>query len=220
MKHSTEDLTNPDAYTLLERISERLADQFAGIFALETVERYVFESYATLRRTAKVLHYLPILAEHFASERLTALAQSKGAIAKPQPEVLFVCVQNAGRSQLAAALLNLHAQGRVHVRSAGSMPASDINPVVVESLAELGIDVLAGAPAYPKPLTDDVVRAADVVITMGCGDACPVYPGKRYLNWDLADPKDRTLEEVRVIRDEIDARVRELLAEIAPIPAS
>jgi arsenate reductase len=127
------------------------------------------------------------------------------------PEVLFVCVHNAGRSQLAAGLLHHHAAGAVHVRSAGSAPADEINPAVREARAEIGLDI---SREFPKPLTDDVVRAADVVITMGCGDACPVYPGKRYLDWELDDPAGRGIDAVRPIRDEIDRRVRALLAEL------
>ena len=126
-----------------------------------------------------------------------------------QPEVLFVCVHNAGRSQMAAALLHHYAAGRVAVRSAGSAPATSINPAVVTVMAELGIDL---SQEVPKPLTDDGVRAADVVVTMGCGDACPVYPGKRYLDWDLDDPAGKDVEQVRPIRDEIDRRVTALLA--------
>jgi arsenate reductase len=129
------------------------------------------------------------------------------------PEVLFVCVHNAGRSQMAAALLDHHARGRVHVRSAGSEPADQINPAVVEALAELGLDA---AREFPKPLTDEVARAADVIVTMGCGDACPVYPGKRYLDWQLDDPAGQPLEVVRVVRDEIDRRVQDLLADLVP----
>ncbi|MBV8983461.1 MAG: arsenate reductase ArsC [Acidimicrobiia bacterium] len=127
------------------------------------------------------------------------------------PEVLFVCIHNAGRSQMAAALLDHHAQGRVRVRSAGSEPADKVNPAVVQALAEIGLDI---SKEFPKPLTDDAVRAADAVITMGCGDACPVYPGKRYLDWQLADPAGKPIEEVRPIRDDIDRRVRELLDEL------
>ena len=129
------------------------------------------------------------------------------------PEVLFVCVHNAGRSQMAAALLDHHAQGRVHVRSAGSAPADEINPAVAAGMGELGLDL---SNEFPKPLTDEVVRVADVVITMGCGDACPFYPGKRYLDWDLGDPAGMTLEQVRPIRDELDRRVRALLEELVP----
>jgi protein-tyrosine-phosphatase len=129
------------------------------------------------------------------------------------PEVLFVCVHNAGRSQMAAALLDHHAGGGVRVRSAGSAPANEINPAVVQAMAELGLDL---SKEFPKPLTDEAVRAADVVISMGCGDACAVYPGKRYLDWELDDPAGRDLGGVRPIRDEIDRRVRALLAELAP----
>ncbi|GAA3436271.1 arsenate reductase ArsC [Kutzneria kofuensis] len=133
-----------------------------------------------------------------------------------KPEVLFVCVHNAGRSQMAAALLDHHAHGRVTVRSAGSAPADAINPAVVAVMAELGLDL---SKEFPKPLTDDAVRAADVVITMGCGDACPVYPGRRYLDWKLDDPAGRSVEDVRPIRDEIDRRVAELLAELVAADA-
>ncbi|MFF5985980.1 arsenate reductase ArsC [Prauserella flavalba] len=127
------------------------------------------------------------------------------------PEVLFVCVHNAGRSQMAAALLDHHAKGRVTVRSAGSAPADTINPAVVEVMNELGLDL---SKEFPKPLTTDAVQAADVVITMGCGDACPVFPGKRYLDWQLDDPADQPAERIRPIRDDIDRRVRALLAEL------
>ncbi|MPZ65992.1 MAG: arsenate reductase ArsC [Pseudonocardiaceae bacterium] len=130
------------------------------------------------------------------------------------PEVLFVCVHNAGRSQMAAALLHQRAAGRVTVRSAGSEPADSINPAVTEAMTELGIDI---SREFPKPLTDDAVRSADVVVTMGCGDACPVYPGKRYLNWELDDPAGQPVERVRVIRDDIDRRVRQLLADLVPV---
>ncbi len=129
------------------------------------------------------------------------------------PEVLFVCVHNAGRSKMAAALLDHHANGRVQVRSAGSDPADRLNPAVVAAMAEVGID-LSGK--FPKPLTDEAVRAADVVITMGCGDACPIYSGKRYEDWELQDPAGQPVEAVRGIRDDIDARVQQLLAELVP----
>jgi len=127
------------------------------------------------------------------------------------PEVLFVCVHNAGRSQMAAALLDRRAAGTVHVRSAGSEPADRLNPAVVEAMAELGLDI---SREFPKLLTDDAVKAADVVITMGCGDACPLYPGKRYLDWEIEDPAGKSLATVRRIRDEIDARVGVLLHEL------
>ena len=132
------------------------------------------------------------------------------------PEVLFVCVHNAGRSQMAAALLAHHAKGRVHVRSAGSTPADEIDPAVIEAMTEIGLDL---SREFPKPLTDEFVRAADAVITMGCGDACPIHPGKRYEDWELDDPAGRSVEEVRAIRDELDRRVRDLLAELTERPA-
>ncbi|WP_300595164.1 arsenate reductase ArsC [Microbacterium sp.] len=195
----------------LHRATERLAHQFAGIVNEETVERVVFESYTALSRTAKVDTHLASLAEKFARDRLTALAQSKGLIAKPAPEVLYVCVQNSGRSQMAAALTRQIAGNRVHVRSAGSQPGVSILPSVVAVLEEIGISV---DEEFPKPLTDDVVRAADAVITMGCGDACPVYPGKRYLDWELTDPAGLDLDGVREVRDEIRRRVETLVAEL------
>jgi len=135
----------------------------------------------------------------------------KGDTATGVPEVLFVCVHNAGRSQMAAGLLDQLAAGRVHVRTAGSDPSNQINPAAVEAMAEVGVDL---SKEFPKPLTDEVVRAADAVITMGCGDACPIYPGKRYEDWELEDPEGKDLETVRGIRDEIERRVRELLAEL------
>jgi arsenate reductase (thioredoxin) len=138
---------------------------------------------------------------------------SEGNPAEGVPEVLFVCVHNAGRSQMAAGLLDLAAAGAVHVRSAGSAPGDEVNPAVVEAMAEIGVDV---SEEFPKPLTDEVVRAADAVITMGCGDACPIYPGKRYEDWELEDPEDKDLATVRRIRDEIANRVRTLLAELVP----
>ena len=131
------------------------------------------------------------------------------------PEVLFVCVHNAGRSQMAAALLAYHANGKIQVRSAGSDPADRLNPTVVTAMAEVGIDL---SKEFPKPLTDQAVRAADVVITMGCGDACPFYPGKRYEDWQFQDPAGQPVEVVRGIRDDIDARVRQLLTEVIPAP--
>lgn len=214
-QRATPSLLSPDH--VLHTISEELAEGFVGVFAAETVERYVFESYAALARTAKITSHLPSLTERFARDRLTALAQSKGAAPHDVTEVLLVCVQNAGRSQMAAALLDHHAQGRVHVRSAGSAPGDALHPRAVEVMGEIGIDL---ASSFPKPLTDDVVRAADVVITMGCGDACPIYPGKRYEDWELRDPSDSSLEQSRQVRDEIDARVRQLLSEIITAPVA
>ena len=200
-----------DDTAVLGRISEDLTQKFTGIFAAETVERYVFESYTALARTSRIHTYLAATTARFAADRLRALAQSKGAIAHDVPEVLFVCVHNAGRSQMAAALLNKHAQGVVHVRSAGSAPAADLEPSVVAAMAEVGIDL---SEEFPKPLTDDVVRAADVVITMGCGDSCPIYPGKQYLDWKIEDPATKDLAGAKEIRDEIDLLVREFLTDL------
>jgi arsenate reductase len=196
----------------LDQAAERLAEEFVGTFSRETVARYMAES-LDLLGGARITAFLPVLAHRFARERLHALAQAEGAVAKEQPEVLFVCVHNAGRSQMAAGLLTLRSQGRVHVRTAGSAPSEEIDPAVVEAMTELGIDV---GEEFPKPLTDEVVHAADVVITMGCGDACPVYPGKRYEDWELDDPAGLELDAVRRIRDEIDLRVRALLGELLP----
>jgi protein-tyrosine-phosphatase len=136
-----------------------------------------------------------------------------GIVDVTQPEVLFVCVHNSGRSQMAAGLLKLRSHGRINVRSAGSAPGEEVNPNAVIALEELGIDM---SEAFPKPLTDEVVRAADVVITMGCGDACPIYPGKKYADWELDDPAGQDLETVRRIRDELDQRVQKLIAELLP----
>ena len=198
----------------LERGCESLCTEFAGTFSSETVERYMAESLEALGG-ARLKDFVPLFCSRFARERLRALGQVEGTIAKDVPEVLFVCVQNAGRSQMAAALLDHVADGRVHVRSAGSAPADQINPDVVTVMSELGIDV---SKEFPKPMTDEVVKAADAVITMGCGDACPIYPGKRYEDWEVDDPAEADLEGVRRIRDDIAERVKRLLAEVtAPV---
>lgn len=201
------------ADAVLHRAAERLAEHFTGLVGEETVERVVFESYAALARTAKVTSHLPPLAEKFARDRLVALAQSRGQVAKTVPEILYVCVQNSGRSQMAAAITRQLAGDRVHIRSAGSQPAADLLPGVVTVLTEAGIDLTG---EFPKPLTDDVVRAADAVVTMGCGDACPLYPGKRYLDWHLTDPEGLDLDGIRTVRDEIQEHVEQLLTELLP----
>ncbi len=198
----------------LERGIDGLVDEFRGIFSRETIDRYVQESLQELP-AARFSDFVPLLVHRFARERLRALGQAEGTIVKDVPEVLFVCVQNAGRSQMAAGLLHQRAAGRVHVRSAGSDPAESINPNVVAAMAELGVDL---SHEFPKPLTDEVVRAADAVITMGCGDACPIYPGKLYEDWEVADPAEASIEEVRAIRDEIDQRVRDLLGKLTTAP--
>jgi arsenate reductase (thioredoxin) len=198
----------------VRQLTNALEDEFAGVFSRETIERYIAES-VDLLGGSRINVFVPVLAHRFARERLKALGQAEGVLTKDHPEVLFVCVHNAGRSQMAAGLLRLRSAGRINVRSAGSDPAEQINPAVVEALAEVGVDM---EQEFPKPLTDEVVRAADVVITMGCGDACPIYPGKRYEDWELADPAGKDLETVRRIRDEVDARVRTLVGEVLRQP--
>jgi len=194
----------------VHQAAEALADEFAGVFSPETIERYIAES-VELLGPSNVNVFVPVLAHRFARERLKALAQTEGLMTKEMPEVLFVCVHNAGRSQMAAGLVKLRSEGRIHVRSAGSDPGEEINPAVVVAMREVGVDM---SEEFPKPLTDEVVRAADVVITMGCGDACPIYPGKRYEDWTLDDPAGQDLETVRRIRDEIDTRVGSLIDEL------
>jgi arsenate reductase (thioredoxin) len=194
----------------LDKGLERLRDEFAGTFSAETVERFMAESLEALGG-ARLKDFVPLFVHRFARERLRALGQVQGTIAKDVPEVLFVCVQNAGRSQMAAALLDHYAEGRVHVRSAGSAPADQVNPAVIVAMSELGIDV---GREFPKPMTDEVVQAADAVVTMGCGDACPIYPGKRYEDWEVDDPAETDLDGVRRIRDDIGDRVRTLLGEL------
>jgi arsenate reductase (thioredoxin) len=194
----------------VRQAANALADEFAGVFSQETIERYISESLDLLGET-RINVFVPVLAHRFARERLKALGQAEGVITKEQPEVLFVCVQNAGRSQMAAGLVKLRSEGRIHVRSAGSQPANEINTAVVEAMEELGVDM---DEEFPKPLTDEVVRAADVVVTMGCGDACPIYPGKRYEDWVVDDPADQDIDTVRRIRDDIDARVQRLIGEV------
>ncbi|HEY7062599.1 MAG TPA: arsenate reductase ArsC [Chloroflexota bacterium] len=149
--------------------------------------------------------------DKFARQRLKALGQAEGLIMKDRPSVLFVCVHNAGRSQMAAALTQQLSGGKVNVWSAGSEPADQINPAAVQVMAEIGLDL---SQEFPKPMTDEVVRAADVVITMGCGDSCPIYPGKKYEDWAVEDPAGQPPEKVRAIRDDIRSRVERLLSEL------
>jgi arsenate reductase len=196
----------------INQAADRLADEFLGTFSQETIARYMAEL-TDLLGEAKINVFVPVLAHRFCRERLKALAQAEGIVDKAQPEVLFVCVHNAGRSQMAAGLLKLRSEGRIHVRSAGSTPAEEINPHAIAALEELGVDM---SEAFPKPLTDEVVRAADVVITMGCGDACPIYPGKHYEDWALDDPAGEDLQTVRRIRDELDQRIQKLMSELLP----
>ncbi|SFC93326.1 low molecular weight phosphatase family protein [Streptomyces aidingensis] len=192
---------------------QRLARRWAGHYGADTIRELVADSYQRLAGSARVRGHLVALAERLTAERLDALAHSETAPAHRPPRVLFVCSHNAGRSQLAAALLTLRAGGRVTVSSAGTHPAAEVEPEVARLLAEAG---LPPGDAYPKPLTDEILRAADIVVTMGCGDACPVIPGPRYLDWPVADPDGAPAETVRAIRDEIDAHITGLLATLAP----
>jgi protein-tyrosine-phosphatase len=197
--------------TNYDRLIGDLAYTYEGTFSRDSVAQAVAEAREALEPTATIPDFLPILVSRFAREQLTAAAQADGRLIKPVPELLFVCVQNAGRSQMAAALAQHLSAGRVHVRSAGSKPADKVNPMAVQVLAERGITL---TEAYPKPLTNDVVHAADVIVTMGCGDACPIYPGKRYLDWDVADPNDQPIDRVRDIRDDLQARITALLRDL------
>lgn len=196
---------------VLDRAAHDLADRYAGVYSPQTVRALIYDSYQLLAKQSRITTYLPVLSIRFATERLAATARHEGHLVTTTPEVLFVCVHNAGRSQMAAALLDHYGKGRVHVRSAGSTPSNEVNPAVVEVMNEVGLDL---SKEFPKPLTNDVVQGADVVITMGCGDACPIYPGRRYLDWSLDDPAGLPVDQVRPIRDEIDERVQTLLAEL------
>lgn len=195
----------------LTDIVDDLAYAYDGVFTREEVQGAVDEAWNLLSRRSTVGRFLSVLVARQAREQLMSSAQAQGRVAKRVPELLFVCVQNAGRSQMAAALAEHLSARRVHVRSAGSAPTDEINPVVVEVLRERGV---ALGTAYPKPLTDSVVRAADVIVTMGCGDACPYFPGKRYEDWAVADPDGQPIEVVREIRDDLQARVTTLLREV------
>ncbi len=197
-----------DQQHLVETVAAHLAPHYVGTFGAETIERFVRDSLERLLPTAKVATYLPVLAEKFARQRLTALARLDASAPNAVPGVLFMCVHNAGRSQMAAGWMRHLAGEQVVVWSGGSEPDSDINPAAVKAMAEVGVDI---TDEFPKPWTDEVVRAADVVVTMGCGDACPLHPGTRYEDWDLDDPSDGDLAAVRLIRDEIRRRVEALL---------
>ncbi|MBK9179448.1 MAG: arsenate reductase ArsC [Acidimicrobiales bacterium] len=204
-----------DQQNLVRSVSTRLQGQFAGTFGPETIERFVVDSLERLVPTAKVTTFLPVLAERFARERLNALGRFEGSLPSTTPGVLFLCVHNAGRSQMASGWLRHLAGDRVTVYSAGSEPASEINAAAVAAMAEVGVDITT---EFPKPWTDEVVRAADVVITMGCGDACPLYPGKRYEDWELDDPAGQDVAAVRAIRDDIRRRVEDLMGSLGITP--
>ena len=196
---------------LIHTSALRLQDKFEGIFGPETIERYINDSLDQLLPNSEVVSFVPIFVERFAKDRLRALAKVEGKMISDKPSVMFLCVHNAGRSQMASGWLKHLSGDRVDVFSGGSEPASTVNPAAIEAMAEVGIDIRT---EYPKPWTDEIIRAADVVITMGCGDACPVYPGKRYEDWVLDDPAGLGLDAVRPIRDEIRGRVEKLIAEM------
>lgn len=200
-----------DQQDLVREVSGRLGSKFAGVFGPETIERFVLDSMDQLLPTAKTTAFLPLLTERFARERLQALAKVEGSLPSVVPGVLFLCVHNAGRSQMAAGWTRRLAGDRVVVYSGGSEPASEINAAVIEAMDEVGIDIRT---EFPKPWTEEVVRAVDVVITMGCGDACPLYPTKRYEVWEITDPAGRDIASVRPIRDEIKLRVEALLVSL------
>jgi len=191
--------------------AERLRRQFSGQLNTETIERFITDSLEMLLARATTTTWVPILAERFARDRLRALTRLEADVSNLKPSVLFLCVQNAGRSQMAAGWMRHLAGDRVEVFSGGSEPADSVNRVAVIAMAEKGIDI---SQEVPQPWADEIVRAADVVVTMGCGDACPVFPGKRYVDWELEDPSGRPIEEVRIIRDDLESRVRGLLAEL------
>ena len=204
-------MPTPVAQDPYDELVDDLSYSYDGIFSRETVAEAVRSARELLEPRATVTTFLPVLVARQSREQLMAAAQAEGRIAKKVPELLFVCVHNAGRSQMAAALAEHLSARRVHVRSAGSDPVHEVNPVVVTALGERGIPLTT---PYPKPLSHSVVRAADVIVTMGCGDACPIYPGKRYEDWDVADPAGQPLEVVRDIRDDIQGRVTTLLRDI------
>lgn len=195
----------------LTTAATRLERDFGDSFNVETIERFLHTSYDQFAGRATVPNFLPLLAERFARQRLHALARVEGKISDGKPTVLFLCTHNAGRSQMALGFFCHFAGDDAVAWSGGSEPGDAINPSAVAVMAEVGIDITG---EFPKPWTDEIVQAADVVITMGCGDACPVFPGKRYVNWDLPDPQGQDVDAVRLIRDDIEDRVRRLLADL------
>jgi arsenate reductase (thioredoxin) len=196
----------------LKGAAVRLEKQFAGIFGAETIERFLHTSFDQFADRATVTQFLPLMAERFAQQRLRALAKVEGLHDDGKPTVLFLCVHNAGRSQMAMGFFSHLAGDAAVAWSGGSEPGTEVNPAAIEAMRERGIDISA---EFPKPWTDETVRAADVVVTMGCGDACPIFPGKRYEEWVLEDPAGQGVDAVRPIRDEIERRVRSLLDQLA-----
>jgi arsenate reductase (thioredoxin) len=207
-----------DQSLALRHAATRLALEFDGVFGQETIERFLHSSFDQFAGSATVTRFLPLLAERFARQRLDALAKVEGRRDDGKPIVMFLCVHNAGRSQMAMGFFQHLAGDAAVAWSGGSEPGSQVNPSAIEAMRERGIDISA---EFPKPWTDETVQAADVVITMGCGDACPIFPGKRYEDWVLDDPAGQDVAAVRPIRDEIERRVRELLSELAvTVPAA
>ena len=200
-----------DQQLALRSAAKQLAVEFEGAFGEETIERFLHTSYERFAGRATVVNFLPLLAERFARQRLRALARVEGKVQDGKPVVLFLCTHNAGRSQMALGFFQHYAGDGAIAWSGGSEPGEQVNPAAVEAMRERGIDI---SGEFPKPWTDEVVQAADVVITMGCGDACPVFPGKRYEEWVLTDPNGLDTGSVRPIRDEVEHRVLALLAEL------
>jgi len=200
----------------MKTAAARLAKDFDGIFGQQTIERFLHASFDQFAPNAAVTRFLPLLAERFAKQRLQALARVEGLHSDGKPTVLFLCVHNAGRSQLAMGFFTHLAGDAAVAWSGGSEPGNEVNPAAIEAMRERGIDI---SREYPKPWTDEVVRAADVVVSMGCGDACPIFPGKRYVEWELDDPAGLDVAAVRPVRDEIEHRVRTLLGEL-DVPVS
>jgi arsenate reductase len=195
---------------LIRSVADRLRTDFAGTFGEETIQRFMAESWESLSG-AKVAAFIPLFVERFTRQRLRALARVEGSTTDTRPMVVFLCVHNAGRSQMAAGWMQHLAGDDVEVFSGGSNPASEVNPSAVAAMAEIGIDI---SKEFPKPWTDEIVRAADVIVTMGCGDSCPIFPGKRYLDWEVGDPAGLPVEDVRPIRDEIGERVRAIMRDL------
>jgi arsenate reductase (thioredoxin) len=205
------DSLSPDQRLALKTAATILRTEFAGTFSVETIELFLRTSYDQFADRAKFNNFLPLMAERFARQRLTALARVEGKHDDGVPIVLFLCVHNAGRSQMALGWFNRLARGRAIAWSGGSEPSTEINPSAIEAMREVGISI---ATEFPKPWTDEILRAADVVVTMGCGDACPIFPGQRYEDWELDDPDGLEVDGVRPIRDEIGRRVEQLLASL------
>lgn len=200
----------------IERIVADLARDYDDRFPRAEVEQVYRDSYDRLSATSRVTTFLPVLAGRFTCQRLDARAVAEGKRPRRAPTVLFVCVHNAGRSQMAAALMRSHAGSAVHIHTAGSDPAEAIHPEVVAAMADVGLSL---TEEFPKPLTSDVLAASDVVVTLGCGDECPVVPGRRYEDWPVPDPAGAGAAEVAAIRADLDRRVRDLLASLLPGPA-